>query len=72
MFHEREGRYDLREQLYFKIHRCRTTMKKFCITNTGLRLWNGLSGDLKQCQSINQFKNKYKHMIFVRYNEEET
>jgi len=72
MFHEREGRYDLREQFNFKIQRYRTTIKKFCITNTGVRLRNGLSVDLKQCQSINQLKNKYKHRTFARYKEEET
>ena len=60
MFHEREGGYDLRETLNFKIQRCRTTMKRFCITNNGVRLWNRLSEDLKQCPSIKQFKNKYK------------
>ena len=70
MFHEREGGYDLRETLNFKIQRCRTTMKRFCITNNGVRLWNRLSVDLKQCPSINQFKNKYKQMIFTRYREE--
>ncbi len=56
MFHEREGGYDLREPLNFKILTCRTPIKKFCITNCGVKLWNRLSVDLKQCPTINQFK----------------
>ena len=70
MFHEREGGYDLREMFDFKIQRYRTTMKGFCITNNGVRLWNRLSMELKQCPNINQFKNKYKQMSFKRYREE--
>lgn len=70
MFHEREGGYDLRETLNFKIRRCQTSVKRFCITHTAVRLWKRLSVDLKQCPGINQFKNKYKQIIFTRYREE--
>jgi len=70
LFYEREGGYDLREITNFKIQRYRTARKRFCITNSGVRQWNRLSMDLKQCPNINQFKNKYKQMIFTRYREE--
>ena len=66
MFSEREGRYKLRGQLNFKVHHTRTTKKSFCISIYGVKLWNKLSVEVQKSQSIRQFKNKYKDIIFTK------
>jgi hypothetical protein len=43
----------------------------FCISICDVRLWNSLSGEIKECPNINQFKIKYKELIFTRYRDEE-
>lgn len=70
MFYERDGGYNLRDELNFKFLIHRTLIKKKSIAINGVKLWNKLSTDLKQCPDIKQFKNKYKQNIFKKYNEE--
>ncbi len=67
MFFEREGSYKLRGQLNLKVRRARTTKKSFYISIYGVKLWNRLSVEVQKSQSIRQFKNKYKDIIFARY-----
>ena len=71
LFSDREGGYNLRGKLNFKVNSVRTTRKMFCISICGVRLWNSLSGEIKECPNINQFKIKYKEWIFTRYRDEE-
>ena len=71
LFSDREGGYNLRGKLNFKVNSVRTTRKMFCISICGVRLWNSLSGEIKECPNINQFKIKYKELIFTRYRDEE-
>ena len=71
LFSDPEGGYNLRGKLNFKVNSVRTTRKMFCISICGVRLWNSLSGEIKECPNINQFKIKYKELIFTRYRDEE-
>ena len=71
LFFQRDGGYNLRGELNLK-HLCvRTTLKTFSISICGVKLWNKLTGELKQCPSMSKFKQRYKHMVFTRYREEE-
>lgn len=70
MFSQRKGKYNLRGFLYFKNVKVRTTRKSFCVSVYGVILWNSLNDELKQCPNIEQFKKKYKNMIFKRYSDE--
>ena len=60
LFIEREEGYNLRGKSKFKTLNARTTRKMFCISICGVRLWNSLSVELKECPNINQFKKRYK------------
>lgn len=71
LFFNRDGDYNLRGELNLKHQRARTTLKCFSVSVCGVRLWNGLGVELKQCPSITQFKKRYKHMVFNRYKREE-
>ena len=64
MFFEREGGYNLRGMSNFK-----TTRKSFCLSVSGVKLWNKLNYELKQCTNISQFKRMCKEIIFQRYKE---
>ncbi len=70
-FCDRDGGlyYYLRGNFNFKIHRVQTT--SFCISICGVKLWNSLKSELKQCLNMNQFKKMCKEMIFMRYMGEE-
>ena len=65
-----EGGYDLRGETNFKTQGSRTRLKCFCITIYGVKLWNSMNVDLKQCPSINHFKKRYKQQIFKGYRDE--
>uniref|UniRef100_A0A3Q3EDH9 Reverse transcriptase domain-containing protein n=1 Tax=Labrus bergylta TaxID=56723 RepID=A0A3Q3EDH9_9LABR len=70
LFFDREGGYNLREKLNFKMLAVRTTLKSQCISIGGVKLWNGMNTELKHCPNMIQFKNMYKAMIFKRYRDE--
>jgi len=42
-----------------------------CVSVCGVRLWNNLRAQLKQCPSIYQFKSKYKQDVLSKYRKEE-
>ena len=67
LFRNREGGYYLRGEGNFTILSIRTKMKSFCISITGVKLWNKLSEELKQSPNINQFKKRYKNMLISGY-----
>lgn len=71
LFFNREGGYNLRGECNLKHQRARTTIKGFCVSVCGVRLWNSLGVELKRCPSMTQFKKQYKHMVFTKYREEE-
>ena len=70
MFSDREGGYNLRGELDFKTHFARTTLKSFCISIRGVKLWNSMTAELKQCSNMIQFKKRYKECIIMRYRDE--
>ena len=70
LFFYREGGYNLREQLNFETLAVRMTLKCHCISIGGVKLWNGMSKELKQCPNMIQFKKRFKAMIFKRYRDE--
>ena len=70
LFSDREGGHNLRGKFNFKMHSIRTTMKSFCISICGVKLWNSFNVELKQCPNLEQFKIRYKDMIFSRYRDE--
>ena len=70
LFKDRDGGYSLREHFNFKVQKSRTTTKSFCIKINGVRLWNRLSLELKQCPNITHFKKEYRKIIFNKYREE--
>ncbi len=67
IFFERQGGYNLREELNFKKINIRTTLKSTCISVCGVRLWNGLEQVLKHCINIKQFKMLYKNTLLKGY-----
>lgn len=71
LFNMQVGHYELRGEFNFKRLKNRTTMRGFSISICGVKLWNGLNVELKHCQNINQFKKRYKQMVFQQYKDEE-
>lgn len=46
LFLNREGRYNIRAKCNFKQLCVRTTLKSFCVSICGVKLWNRLSSEL--------------------------
>ena len=63
LFRSRDGVYQLIGKHHFKINKIRTNRKRFCISFCGVRLWNSMGEELKQCPNITQFKTKYKECV---------
>ena len=70
LFRDREGGYDLRGNFDFKTLNRKSTMRSFCISMIGVKIWNSLSEVHKQSPSIKQFKAMYKCMTFTKYMED--
>ena len=70
MFTQIEGSYFLRGLLNFKMKKVRTTRKSFCISVCGVKLWNGLKEELKQCPNLKLFKTRLKEVILTGYKDE--
>lgn len=69
LFTDRVGGYDYRENLNFRTLRVRTTMKRMCISVSGVKVWNKLQKELKQSPSKTLFKKRLKLVIFKRGSE---
>ena len=67
LFFNREGDYNLRGVNNLKQLTVRTTLRTFSITICGVKLWNSLGVELKQCPSVTQFKKRYKRMVLTQY-----
>lgn len=70
LFANREGGYNLRGTLNFKVQCVRTTLKSQCITRRSVNLWNNLDNDLQSAINLHTFKKQYKISIFKKYGEE--
>ena len=51
-------RYDTRTASNYRVHSCRTNIKKFTILYQGPRIWNRLSASDTNLSSFSVFKNK--------------
>ena len=72
LFTDREGVYDYRGNLNLRTRSVRTTMKRMCTSVSGMKVWNKLSQDLKQCPSMSVFKKKrLRRMIFNKYGDDD-
>ena len=69
MFNDREGGYSLRGGLILKTQYARTTLKSFCISVCGVKLWNSIEVEIKKCPTIHIFKRMYKRLIIMMYRE---
>ena len=67
LFHPRESQYDLRGTAIFIRNDARINNKARCVSVIGIKLWNSLDIDLKNCSSINTFKKIYKAKAINKY-----
>ena len=67
LFTNREGGYNLRGTLHFKVQCVRTTLRSQCVTRRGVNLWNDLKDELKSAVNLHQFKKQYKISILTQY-----
>ena len=58
-----------RQKVDFIPLRVRTMLKSMCVSVRGVRLWNNLSSEFRNCSSVQMFKNKYKNGIFIKYRQ---
>ena len=56
LFQPRENQYNLRGTAILKRNKARINAKERCISVIGVKLWNSLNNELKNCRSINKFK----------------
>ena len=67
LFHARESQYNLRGVAIFQGTNVRINNKERCVSVRGVKLWNRLDEDLKNCTSIKVFKRMYKSNIMHGY-----
>lgn len=67
LFINREGGYNLRGTLNFKVQCVRTTLRSQCVTRRGVNLCNDLQDELKSAVNFHQFKKQYKISILTQY-----
>lgn len=68
-FKIKETTHNLRGYGNFMIPYGHTKRKCFCVSICGVKLWNNLGIQYKQCQSIPNFKQSYKQMVWSQYTE---
>lgn len=71
LFTCRDTGYTLRGYSNFTLPAVKTTRRSWCVSVCGVKLWNSLDDDLKQCTAIHMFKSWYKQMIWTQYMKEE-
>ena len=70
LFSVRESNYNLRGTLHLIVRPVRTVRKSFCISVSGVRLWNSLADELKWCDTLKKFKVMLKKKTIEKYKEE--
>jgi len=51
----------------FAVKYCRTTSKSMCISIKGVKMWNSLSNELQNCETVHKFRKMYKKLILSQY-----
>lgn len=69
LFLDKRGNLCTRQEGNFQQVYVRTSLKSFCISIKGVKLWNSLNLDLKMCKSINKFKKRLKLEIINKYKQ---
>ena len=59
--------YNLRNKQDYQHKYVRTKQKQMCLSIYGIKLWNNLHDDIKQCKHIHSFKTKYKKNLINKY-----
>ena len=67
LFQPRESHYELRGTAIFQQNNARINNKTRCVSITGVKLWNSLENELKNCSSIYKFKKMYKLKVLNKY-----
>lgn len=68
-FSIRDKKHNLRGYGVFALPRAGIKVKSFCVSVFGVKLWNSLAVEHKQCQNIHRFKKSYKNMVLSQYKE---
>uniref|UniRef100_A0A8C6UW15 Reverse transcriptase domain-containing protein n=4 Tax=Neogobius melanostomus TaxID=47308 RepID=A0A8C6UW15_9GOBI len=71
LFARTEGGYNLRGCDNFKTQAVSSTRKSMFVSVCGVKLWNKLGAEYKQCPNIHHFKSRYKKMVWSKYQKEE-
>lgn len=71
LFALREAVYNLRGYLTFVVPWVHSNRKCMCVSVKGVRLWNGLKKDSKQCPTLYFFLKLCKEIILLQYSVEE-
>ena len=56
-----------RQYMNFYVQFKRTKLKSFCISCSGVSLWNNLDASLKKCKSVILFKKELKRVLLSQY-----
>ena len=67
LFQPRDCQYELRGTAIFKQKKARINNKNRCVSVIGVKIWNSLDTDLKNCNSIYKFKKMYKANVINTY-----
>ena len=59
--------YNTRQAHNFSVIYRRTTIKSMCLTCVGVKLWNSMNKDMKECKSYCKFKRIYTNLLLDRY-----
>ena len=61
------NRYCTKQNSYFKQNYVRTTRKQMCISVCGVKLWNTVKNEIKNCKKVYIFKKMYKKQLLSTY-----
>ena len=66
-FEVKEHSYSTRNQSKFAVKYARTNYKSMCVTIKGVKLWNAIDFNIQNCNTVYQFRKKYKRNLLLKY-----
>ena len=66
-FEDKEHNYSTRNKSKFAVKYARTNSKSMCVTIKGVKLWNAVDFNLQNCNTVYQFRKKYKRNLLLKY-----